>query len=64
MIVYNEWLTYYLQTLNWPALEYPNEDGCVKILLVADPQILGEQSENPLLTLIFNWDSDGYVYLL
>jgi len=33
---------------------------CVKILLVADPQILGEKYENYFGSWIARWDSDRY----
>ena len=34
------------------------EEGPVRILLVADPQLLGEDNEMPGIGIISRWDSD------
>lgn len=63
VVLYNEWLTYAATTLNWPHLAAPSEDS-VRLLLVADPQILSQISDSePVfpLSLITIWDADRYV---
>lgn len=63
VVVYNEWLTYAATTLSWPHLATPSEDS-VRLLLVADPQILSLISDSePIfpLSLITIWDADRYV---
>lgn len=56
--IYNEWFVYSLYASKWPTLYCGNEKFCKTILLVADPQILGEEREN----LITRWDSDRYLF--
>ncbi|GLG96496.1 Metallophosphoesterase 1 homolog [Gryllus bimaculatus] len=63
LIFYNEFLSYFLQSIfKWPAVSCDGRPECVKILLVADPQIIGEQFEPgfPLGTLA-RWDCDRYL---
>lgn len=43
---------------NWPTLYCGNEKFCKHVILVADPQILGEERENVLK----RWDSDRYLF--
>lgn len=57
-VVYNEWFVYSLYANNWPYLYCGNEKYCKTVLLVADPQILGEEREN----LLTRWDSDRYLF--
>lgn len=57
-IIYNEWFVYSLYARNWPTLFCGNEKFCKKVLLVADPQLLGEEREN----LLARWDSDRYLF--
>ncbi|KAE9541860.1 hypothetical protein AGLY_003851 [Aphis glycines] len=57
-IIYNEWLVYSLYASKWPSLYCGNEKFCKTILLVADPQILGEERENVLT----RWDNDRYLF--
>lgn len=56
-IFYNEFLVYEVQKFKWAMRECSD---CVKILLVADPQILGEKYENYFGSWIARWDSDRY----
>ncbi|KAG8228021.1 hypothetical protein J437_LFUL003656 [Ladona fulva] len=56
VIFYVEYVTYYINVLKWPSIKCPNSE-CLKILLVADPQILGEKTES----FIARWDSDRYL---
>uniref|UniRef100_A0A2S2R8C9 Metallophosphoesterase 1 n=1 Tax=Sipha flava TaxID=143950 RepID=A0A2S2R8C9_9HEMI len=57
-IIYNEWFIYSLYASKWPYLYCGNEKFCKNILLVADPQILGEEREN----ILSRWDSDRYLF--
>ncbi|KAG7202186.1 hypothetical protein KM043_015865 [Ampulex compressa] len=57
-ILYNEFLVYEMQKLKWSLRECSD---CVKVLLVADPQILGKRNENYLGSSIARWDSDRYL---
>lgn len=54
VVIYNEWFVYILSSLSWPYMQCGDIKEFYKILLVADPQILGEQSES----WIARWDSD------
>ncbi|XP_012538134.1 uncharacterized protein LOC105837698 [Monomorium pharaonis] len=57
-IFYNEFFVYEVQKLKWARRECLE---CVKVLLVADPQILGEKYENYFGSWIARWDSDRYL---
>lgn len=58
-IFYNEVFSYYLNTGNWYNLNCKNPKHCTKILLVADPQIIGNTKEViHFLTPINIFDSD------
>lgn len=57
-IIYNEWFIYSLYANKWPSLYCGNEKYCKTILLVADPQLLGEEREN----VLSRWDSDRYLF--
>ncbi|XP_076618110.1 metallophosphoesterase [Colletes latitarsis] len=56
--IYNELLVYDVQKFKWSVRECSE---CVKVLLVADPQVLGKTSENYFGALIAQWDSDRYL---
>lgn len=58
-VIYNEFLIYDIQRLKWSLRECSE---CVKILLVADPQILGEKNENYFGSWIAQWDSDNVLF--
>lgn len=63
LILYNEFLTYLLQSMfNWPSISCYDQSSCIKVLLVADPQILGEQYEGrfPIGT-VARWDCDRFL---
>lgn len=47
-----------MQKFKWVVREC---SACVKILLVADPQILGEKNENYFGAWLARWDSDRYL---
>jgi len=57
-IIYNEWFVYSSYMTKWPSLYCGNEKFCKTVLLVADPQILGEEREN----VLSRWDSDRYLF--
>lgn len=44
-VFYAEFLIYQLQSDTWPKLGCKNEQSCTRILLVADPQIIGNLNE-------------------
>ena len=54
-VLYNEFIVYEIQSFKWSAR---NCEECVRVLLVADPQILGEKKENYLGAWFARWDSD------
>lgn len=57
-----EWLVYLVHPLwNWPQLPAHNEVS-VRLLLVADPQLLGRRNTAPgLLGYIERWDADRFI---
>jgi hypothetical protein len=60
ILIYNEYIVYSLKKwFSWPTIRCDTSSKCIKILLVADPQILGEQygSHFPR-DLLARWDSD------
>lgn len=57
LVIHNEFLTYSLLPLQWTRHLTCSSSNCVKLLLVADPQILGEQDSSK----IAQWDSDRYL---
>ncbi|KAF5293011.1 hypothetical protein FQA39_LY13780 [Lamprigera yunnana] len=53
---------YYLVLIKWYPIECGNRDQCTKILLIADPQIIGLRQEFlHFLTPLTIWDSDRYL---
>ncbi|KAF4532821.1 hypothetical protein B566_EDAN002672 [Ephemera danica] len=62
-IFWAEWLSYWLQALTWPNVICKNDDEhCIRILLVADPQIIGEHFEMGFpVGPLSRWDSDKYL---
>uniref|UniRef100_A0A182NPW2 Calcineurin-like phosphoesterase domain-containing protein n=1 Tax=Anopheles dirus TaxID=7168 RepID=A0A182NPW2_9DIPT len=61
LILYNEYLIHIYHSFQWAELECET-DSCVKILFVADPQILGNTFDRKLYWPLANLDSDRYVY--
>ena len=57
-VIYNEFLVYDVQKFKWSRRECSE---CVKVLLVADPQILGDKNEMYFGSWIAQWDSDRYL---
>lgn len=57
-----EVLTYYFATFSWNSIKCTLQPDCTRILLVADPQLIGLQNEPiNLLTPLTIWDSDRYL---
>lgn len=54
-IIFNEYLVYEIQKFKWSLRDCKD---CVKVLLVADPQILGEKNEDYTGSWLARWDSD------
>lgn len=69
LIFYNEFLTYWFAYLSWPQLhkehlfKLPKNDSNrpFRMLLVADPQLIGENDEPWYFSHIARWDSDRYL---
>lgn len=60
VILYNEWIVYFMYSLHWPNMKCGEVKTLHPVLLVADPQILGEKTEN----FLARWDSDRLVNLV
>ncbi|XP_071442509.1 metallophosphoesterase 1 [Hetaerina americana] len=56
VVFYIEYVSYYVKSWNWPSIKCSSSE-CLKLLLVADPQILGEKTESALT----RWDCDRYL---
>ncbi|XP_046391754.1 metallophosphoesterase 1 homolog [Ischnura elegans] len=56
IIFYIEHVSYFTNAWNWPSIKCSSSQ-CLKLLLVADPQILGEKTESA----IARWDCDRYL---
>ncbi|CAG0914219.1 unnamed protein product [Notodromas monacha] len=62
VVFYSEYATYHAAYDRWPRLEEVSSDRAVSILLVADPQIVGEQDEPSWpVGSVFRWDCDRYL---
>ena len=60
VIFYNEIVVYFRHYVAWPEIE---KAPILKILFVADPQIIGNKDQNnAFVTWIAKWDSDRYLY--
>ncbi|XP_015589694.1 metallophosphoesterase 1 homolog isoform X2 [Cephus cinctus] len=57
-VAYNEFFAYEIQSFKWATRDCSD---CVKVLLVADPQILGEKNENYIGAWLARWDNDQYL---
>lgn len=60
LILYNEVLIYVLQKLRWSSISC-KEDTCLRMLLVGDPQILGNSFDTHFYAGLANYDSDRYL---
>jgi predicted phosphodiesterase len=55
-------LTFFCSKRDWSPLNCTNHNECIKILLVSDPQIIGEKNEKVhFLTPITVWHCDNYL---
>ncbi|CAF0787621.1 unnamed protein product [Brachionus calyciflorus] len=74
IIFYNEIYVFWKAYLNWPSLHKPSlfyykngsfikntNERPVRFLLVADPQLIGENDEPWFLSWLAQWDSDRYL---
>ncbi|XP_060519626.1 uncharacterized protein LOC132697898 isoform X2 [Cylas formicarius] len=61
-VLYGEYLVYYLNSTKWLPVSCKNQQECVRILFVADPQIIGNWNEvfHPI-TPFSIYDSDRYL---
>uniref|UniRef100_A0A182K4Q4 Calcineurin-like phosphoesterase domain-containing protein n=1 Tax=Anopheles christyi TaxID=43041 RepID=A0A182K4Q4_9DIPT len=60
LILYNEYLIHIYHSFQWAELKCET-DSCMKILLVADPQILGNTFDKKLYWPLANFDSDRHL---
>lgn len=74
LVFYNEFVVYWISYLNWPQLHkseqfyYKNgtskddlNERPLRLLVVADPQLIGENDEPFFQSWIARWDSDRYL---
>ena len=62
LIFYVEFISYHLLQFQWIRPPICDPPSCSKLLLVADPQILGSQETGPwIINFIERWDSDRYI---
>ena len=69
LVIYNECLIYYLSYLSWPQPHEPDtltlskndSNRPLRLLLVADPQLIGENDEPWYFSHLARWDSDRYL---
>ncbi|XKL67602.1 hypothetical protein PGB90_003093 [Kerria lacca] len=58
LTIYNEYVVYILKPFTtWPEIKCNNSEKCTKLLFVADPQILGDITEN----MLTRFDCDRYL---
>ncbi|XP_055539796.1 uncharacterized protein LOC129726757 [Wyeomyia smithii] len=60
LVVYSESLIHIFHSLQWAQIEC-HTDNCLKVLLVADPQILGNTFDTKLYWPLANYDSDRHL---
>lgn len=60
LIFYNEFLVYWQAYFNWPSL-FKTQNTDIRLLLVADPQLIGDNDEPWYQDFIAKWDSDRYL---
>ena len=71
LIFYNEFLVYLINYMSWPEIYNPPgyidsqndpDSQPIRILLVADPQLIGENDEKWYYSWLARWDSDRYLH--
>ena len=60
IIFYNEFLIYWISYANWPTLSSRSNND-IRVLLIADPQLIGDEDEPWYQDSIAKWDSDRYL---
>lgn len=61
VLFYTEFFIYHINTRKWVQLKCANPISCTRILLAADPQIIGKKNEViHSITPLSIWDSDRY----
>ena len=60
IIFYNEFLVYWQSYSSWPSL-FKTDKTDIRLLLVADPQLIGDNDEPWYQESIAKWDSDRYL---
>ena len=62
LVFYNEFAVYWLNYASWPGIDTLKLDAdSVRLLLVADPQLIGENEEPWYQSWVARWDSDRYL---
>ncbi|XP_035709401.1 cell division control protein 1 isoform X4 [Folsomia candida] len=69
LVFYIEVLSYIVNTQDWtpfptrsPQQKENGDDGPLRVLVVADPQIIGENNELAFFGLFTRWDADRYLH--
>ena len=60
VVVYNEVFSFLVSSWQWPNMTPTDEDD-LRVLFVADPQLVGLRDELPLVGIITRWDADKYL---
>jgi predicted phosphodiesterase len=68
LVAYNEYFCYIVSMWQWPQLHFTEStkqeaENELRLLFVADPQLVGLRDEPPLLGYITRWDSDRFLRL-
>jgi len=63
VVAYCEIFSFSVSCWQWPKLPSVNGADDVRVLFVADPQLVGLRDEPPLLGVITRWDADKYLQL-
>lgn len=61
VIFYNEFLIYWIYYSNWPLGHHIKSNEKINLLLVADPQLIGDFDEPWYRSSIAKWDCDRYL---
>lgn len=62
VLTYNEFLVYWFNYATWPKLHSPTpNENTTRLLLIADPQLIGENDEPWYQSWAAQWDSDRYL---
>jgi hypothetical protein len=60
-VLFNEFLVYWFAYFKWPQLHNDTDKDAVRLLLVADPQLIGDNDEPWYYKAFSKWDSDRYL---